>query len=77
MVRLAAIDAPERDHPLGRKSTEHPSELVAGQSVLVDWQKRGRSGRIFVQAFPGDEHLELTEVKARLAWHGDSWMSNK
>ncbi|MEH6583703.1 MAG: thermonuclease family protein [Halioglobus sp.] len=45
-VRLAGIDAPERDQPFGTESTKHLSSLLAGKDVFVESSKLDQYGRI-------------------------------
>ena len=45
-IRLSAIDAPEKAQPFGNRSKEHLSKWVYNRSVLVEWNKRDRYGRI-------------------------------
>ena len=45
-VRLAGIDAPEKDQPFGDQSKKNLSQLVFGKDVRVEWSKRYRYQRI-------------------------------
>lgn len=44
-VRLAGIDAPERDQPFGSESTRYLSSLLAGKEVFVETSKLDQYGR--------------------------------
>ena len=44
-IRLAGIDAPEKRQAFGNISKQSLAEMVAGQSVAVDWVKVDRYGR--------------------------------
>ncbi len=63
-IRLQGIDAPERKQAFGKKAKEYLIDLVAGEPVLVDWNKR-IDGKII---HPGrDINLEMARA-AGLAW---------
>jgi endonuclease YncB( thermonuclease family) len=77
-VRLAGIDAPERRQPYGDRAKQHLSALVYGKTVLVQWDKRDRYGRIIGHVFASDcmglacrysIDAGLEQIKAGLAWH--------
>jgi hypothetical protein len=43
-VRIAAIDAPERQQPFAARSWDHLSNLVRRQTVVVQWHKKDQYG---------------------------------
>ena len=45
-VRLAGIDAPEKDQPYGDISTQSLVEVVLGKTVAIEYEKRDRYERI-------------------------------
>ncbi len=45
-IRLAGIGAPERKQAYGLASHKHLASIVAGQQVVIEYQKRDRYGRI-------------------------------
>ena len=45
-VRLNRIDAPEKDQPFGKESTEYLSKLIRGKTVRVEYESKDRYGRI-------------------------------
>lgn len=45
-IRLAGIDAPERDQPFGNASRKHLENMVAGEQVRVESIKHDRYGRV-------------------------------
>jgi endonuclease YncB( thermonuclease family) len=67
-IRLAGIDAPEKEQPFGHKSKEALSRLVFGQDVVVEYKKKDRYGRIVghVAAEGRDANLDLLREGA--AW---------
>ena len=68
-VRLAGIDAPERDQPRGDTSTRELRRQVAGEHVTVVWRKKDRWKRLIgvVKLDGVDQNLHL--VERGLAWH--------
>jgi endonuclease YncB( thermonuclease family) len=82
-IRLAGIDAPEKDQPYGDVSTQHLAELVSGKTVTIEYKKRDRFKRIVGKVLvnpPGEVFclaigcvkkidVGLEQVKAGLAWH--------
>ena len=68
-VRLAGIDAPERNQPWGETSTRELRRQVAGRAVVVDWYKKDRWGRLIgVVQLAGDD-VNLHMIDRGLAWH--------
>ena len=68
-IRLQGIDAPERGQAFGTKSKEHLSELVAGKTVVVDYNKYDRYQRILGKVLVNGEDVNLEQVEAGMAWH--------
>jgi endonuclease YncB( thermonuclease family) len=67
-IRLAGIDAPERKQAFGKRSKGYLSDLVAGETVQVDWNKRGRYGRIIGKIIHQGKDINLEMIRAGLAW---------
>ena len=44
-IRLSGIDAPEKKQAFGNISKQSLADMVAGQSVLIEWVKVDRYGR--------------------------------
>ena len=82
-IRLAGIDAPEKNQPYGDVSTQGLIELVSGKTVTIEYKKRDRYERIVGKVLvnpPGDVFCMaldcvkkidagLEQIKAGLAWH--------
>ena len=82
-IRLAGIDAPERDQPYGKESTESLFRLVSDKIVTIEYSKRDKYKRIIGKVLvdpPGDIfclaidcvkkiNSGLEQIKAGLAWH--------
>lgn len=67
-IRLSAIDAPEKAQPFGNRSKEHLSKWVYNRTVLVEWNKRDRYGRIVGQVLIDGHDAGLEQVRAGMAW---------
>lgn len=65
-VRLAGIDAPERDQPYGQESSDRLAQMVEGEEVRVDWYKKDRWCRsveqIWVQVLECLRLASMTDV---------------
>ena len=82
-VRLAGIDAPEKDQPYGDVSTQGLVELVSGKTVTIKYEKRdlykrivGKilvdpPGEVFCMALDCLKKIDagLEQIKSGLAWH--------
>jgi endonuclease YncB( thermonuclease family) len=68
-IRLAGIDAPEKAQPFGQVSKRNLSDMVFGQQVTIDWQKRDRYQRIVGKVLLNRRDVNLEQLKAGLAWH--------
>jgi endonuclease YncB( thermonuclease family) len=68
-IRLTGIDAPERGQAYGTKSKEHLSESVAGEVVVVEYDKYDRYGRVLGKVLLDGEDVNLEQIWAGLAWH--------
>ena len=68
-VRIAAIDAPERQQPFSKISQEHLSKLVRRQIVVVQWHKKDKYGRLVGTVHVKGLDVGLEQLRAGLAWH--------
>ena len=68
-IRLAGIDAPEKKQPFGQVSKKSLSDLVFDKTVLVDWSKTDRYGRLVGKVLVNDLDVNLEQVRLGLAWH--------
>lgn len=76
-IRLTGIDAPERGQAYGTKSKEHLSDSVAGEIVIVEYDKNDRYGRILGKVLLGDDDMNLEQIRAGLAWHYKNYQSEQ
>ncbi len=67
-IRLQGIDAPERKQAFGKRSKQYLTDMVAGQTVEVDWNKRDRYKRIVGKIVHQGQDINLAMVRAGLAW---------
>ena len=75
-VRLAGIDAPERNQPFGQKSRQHLADLVFGKEVRVSVVDKDRYGRIVGIVYvplkiPNGEiivDVDLAQIESGHAW---------
>jgi endonuclease YncB( thermonuclease family) len=68
-IRLAGIDAPERRQSFGNVSKQSLADMVAGQSVVVEWVKADRYGRKVGKVLLAGQDANLVQIKRGLAWH--------
>lgn len=68
-IRLIGIDAPEKKQDFGNRSKQHLSDLVYGKTVRVEWSKTDRYGRTLGKVLADGKDVNLSQVKAGLAWH--------
>ncbi|MBC8287470.1 MAG: thermonuclease family protein [Nitrospinae bacterium] len=82
-IRLAGIDAPEKDQPCGDISTQGLNKLISGRIVTIEYEKRDRykrivgkvlvdpPGEVFCMALDCVKKIDagLEQIKAGLAWH--------
>ena len=68
-IRLAGIDTPERRQPFGKAAKKFLSDKIATETVCVGWYKKDRYQRLVGVVRFDDEDVNLSLVKAGLAWH--------
>jgi endonuclease YncB( thermonuclease family) len=82
-IRLGGIDAPEKDQPYGKESTQSLLELTSGKIVVIEYEKRDRykrivgkvlvdpPGEVFCMALDCVKKIDagLEQIKRGLAWH--------
>ena len=66
-MRLAGIDAPEKSQAFGQASKKHLSEVVFGESVVVELQKLDRYGRL-------SEMYYLRVLMSAFSKSGKAWL---
>ena len=82
-IRLGGIDAPEKDQPYGKESTQSLLELTSGKTVVIEYEKHDRykriigkvlvdpPGEVFCMALDCVKKIDvgLEQIKRGLAWH--------
>lgn len=67
-IRLANIDAPEKAQPFGQRSKQAMSDLAFGKAVQCDQSGLDRYGRTIAVCMVGGVDINITMVKAGMAW---------
>ena len=81
-VRLAEIDAPEKDQPFGAKSKQSLSDLCFGKQARIASQGRDRYGRTIGRMYcftPGvktEIDANAEQVRRGLAWVYDRYVTS-
>ncbi len=82
-IRLGGIDAPEKDQPYGKESTQSLLELTSDKTVVVEYEKLDRykriigkilvdpPGEVFCMALDCVKKIDagLEQIRKGLAWH--------
>ena len=74
-IRLSGIDAPEQRQAFGNVSKQSLTKLVAGQSVVVEWEKTDRFGRKVGKVLLNGVDCNLLQIQRGLAWHYRAYQS--
>ncbi|QFH72826.1 hypothetical protein FR762_23975 (plasmid) [Enterobacter sp. E76] len=67
-IRLAGIDAPEKNQPFGQRSRQFLTRLVAQRHVRISGDERDRYGRILGTVWLDGEDINAVMVRNGLAW---------
>lgn len=74
-VRLADIDAPEKEQPYGEQAKLALSKMVFGRDVVVEWTKKDRYGRTVGRIKTiGIPHRPSTKVNMKMVGLGHAWV---
>lgn len=76
-VRLAGIDAPERNQPFGAQSRDHLVGLALDKDTVVEFHKEDRYGRLVGKVLIAGNDVNLAQVRAGLAWHYKDYQSEQ
>lgn len=67
-IRMAEIDAPEKDQPFGAQSKKILSDLIFGKNIKVIKNDTDKYGRTIGRAYVGASDINLELVKVGAAW---------
>lgn len=67
-VRLAGIDAPEKNQPFGQRSRQELSSMVAQRIVNVTGEDEDRYGRLLGTVWLGTKDVNAEQIRKGLAW---------
>ena len=75
-IRLTEIDAPERDQPFGKASTEHLKSLLTEGRVDVDISGTDKYGRKLGRLYWQGKDINREMVSAGYAWVYDKYVTD-
>ncbi len=67
-IRMAEIDAPEREQPFGQQSQQSLAELASNQKVTVTVRAHDDYGRTVGAVFVAGKNLDAEQVRRGMAW---------
>lgn len=67
-IRLAEIDAPEKDQPFGQKSRQSLAELIFGRTVTAECPSADRYGRLVCTVRDGERDINAEQLRRGMAW---------
>jgi endonuclease YncB( thermonuclease family) len=76
-IRLAGIDAPEKNQPFGLMAKEFLASLVFGKDVEIQTEKKDRYGRDVGKVLSEGNDVNLKMLVAGLAWHYKKYQSEQ
>lgn len=76
-VRMANIDAPEKDQTFGRQSRDSLLEMVGKKQVQIDSQAVDQYGRIVGLISVGGRNVNQEQIKRGMAWEYSHYHSDK
>jgi len=76
-VRLADIDAPEKDQPGGIESTRSLSELVLHKQVILNTRATDTYGRLVAHLEVGGNSVNEEQVRRGMAWAAVGWRRSR
>lgn len=76
-IRLAGIDAPEKNQPFGQQAKQALSALVYGTDVKVRAQSTDRYGRTIGTVYTGGQDACLAMIQQGMAWHYTRYASTQ
>lgn len=74
-IRLAGIDAPEKNQAFGTASKRSLSDMVFGKQVDIEWSKRDRYGRTVGKVLTSGLDVNLEQIRRGMAWFYTKYQS--
>lgn len=68
-IRLAGIDAPEKNQPFGQACKQSLSDLAYNRTAQIDWSKLDRYGRVIGKVLVDSQDVNLEQIRRGCAWH--------
>jgi micrococcal nuclease len=75
-IRMAGIDAPEKNQEFGTKSKNYLAELIAGKNVDVQYTKLDRNGRVLGWVTLNNKSINQMMIGSGMAWHYKKYDNN-
>ncbi len=76
-IRLANIDAPEKDQAFGKQSRDSLLEMVGGKQVQIDSQAVDQYGRVVGLISVDGRNVNQEQVRRGMAWEYSHYHSDK
>lgn len=67
-VRLADIDAPEKQQDFGQRSRQNLSKMIALKNVTASGDKHDRYGRLIATIYYNNENINANQITSGFAW---------
>jgi len=68
VIRVAGIDAPEREQQFGQQSAANLSRAALNKPVTGEYHKQDRYGRLVGKVMIDGTDIDLMQISAGLAW---------
>jgi micrococcal nuclease len=76
-IRLANIDAPEKDQPFGKQSRDSLQEMVGKEQVQIDSQAVDQYGRVVGLVSLHGRNINQEQVQRGMAWEYSHYHADK
>lgn len=76
-IRIAGIDAPEKQQAFGKASKQSLARLASGREVFIEERGRDNYGRTLGRVMHGRSDLGLRQIELGLAWHYRQYARNQ
>ena len=76
-IRLAGIDAPEKQQPFGQRSKQSLSNICYGRNAIVEDEGRDRYGRTIGRVKCAGIDANAEQVRRGMAWVFDQYSTDR